>query len=136
MTNGDLRKDILLPELSYQIVGSAFEVFNELGPGLRERTYERALAEIFSQRGIKYKEQVYVPVKMKSGTVVGTHLLDFVVENKIVVELKCGNFFSRKEIDQVVGYLTVTKLELAIILQFAKSEVRQKRILNPNLLQT
>ncbi len=123
------RDDLLYPELSYRIIGAAYEVFNELGPGMQERTYQRAFANELRKRGIHFAEQVYVPVKYKD-EVAGTYYLDFVFEDKIVGELKCGDYFRPQNIRQVVNYLKMTGYVLALLINFTREGVRQKRILN------
>ena len=57
------RSDLVYPELSYKIIGSAFDVYNHLGSGHYERYYQKALAETFSSNGLYFKQQVYYPIK-------------------------------------------------------------------------
>ncbi len=59
------RTDLVYPELSFIIVGCAYEVFNELGPGHTEKNYQRALAVVYEGKKIKFKEQMYYPLKFK-----------------------------------------------------------------------
>lgn len=119
---------MLYPTLSFQIVGAAFEVFNALGPGLQERTYQRAFVTELGRRGIPYREQVQAPVEYQ-GVRVGTYYLDAIVDGSVIVELKCTDYFSPKHIRQVVNYLKITDMQLAILLHFTRDGVRQKRIL-------
>ncbi len=121
--------DLLFPDLSFQIVGCAFEVFNELGPGHSEKNYQKALAYIFKLRNIQFKEQVYYPLKFKE-KVIGRGFLDFLVEDKIIVELKKDENFTKTSIDQVLNYLKTTDLKLAILINFTKQGVKFKRIIN------
>ena len=123
------RKDLLYPELSYKIVGSAFSVFNDLGPGLQEKTYENALAVEFEKQGLGYHRQLRVPIEY-AGVQVGTHVLDFLVEQNVIVELKVGGYFDRGNIEQINKYLFHLHLSLGIILNFTRFGVRQKRIVN------
>ncbi len=123
------RSDLLYEELSFEIVGAAFSVFNKLGSGHREKTYQRALAEELKIRGIKFKEQFYCPVKY-NGKIVGKNYFDFLVENSMVVELKCEKYFSGAHIKQILDYLVSENLQLGIILNFTSEGVKQKRILN------
>ena len=123
------RAKLVYPELSYEIVGLLFEVHNELGPGHKEKIYERALCEALDEKKVKYESQVYHPVKFK-GKIVGKYFLDILVEDKIVLEIKQGNRFSKKNIDQVLNYLKAGNLKLGIIAQFGTDEVKFKRILN------
>lgn len=128
MTGQLQKKDLLYPELSYKIVGAAYEVHNGIGAGHLERTYQRALAAELQRLHIPFEEQVYVPVTFK-GERVGTHYLDFLIDGKVLVELKVGDRLSRTYMEQVLNYLTITGHALALIIMFTETEVRQKRIL-------
>lgn len=81
------KKDLLFPELSYKIMGCAFEVFNEIGFGHPEKFYQRALAEALRKNGLPFTEQLYFPVKFND-KIVGKMFFDFLVEDKIIIELK------------------------------------------------
>ncbi len=123
------RPDLVYPELSYKIVGCAFEVYNQLGFGHPEKVYQRAMAEVFKSKSIPFTEQVYYPVKVNKKTI-SKNFFDFLVEDKIVVELKKDNRFSKQHIDTVNEYLNVSKIKLAILINFTRTEVVYKRILN------
>ena len=123
------RKDLLYPGLSYKIVGCAFEVYNEICPGHMEKYYQRALAIGYGDHSLKYEQQVYVPLKFRN-KLVGKNYLDFVVEEKVVVEIKKGDRYSKAHLDQVLGYLRVSGLKLAILINFGREGVTFKRILN------
>lgn len=123
------RNDLVEPELSYEIVGSVFDVFNQLGPGLRESTYQKAIAQKFTQLGLPFKQQIYFPI-MYQGKRVGWIRLDFIVAQKIVLELKRGEYFSRSNIQQVKEYIEVTGLSLAILINITQNGVRFRRIVN------
>lgn len=128
-----VKKDnLLFPELSYEIVGAAYEVFNGIGYGHQEKFYQRALAKVFAEKKIPYKEQVYTPLKFKD-EVIGRQYLDFLVDGKVIVELKKDARFSKAHIDQVISYLRTSDIQLAILINFAESGVVFKRIVNlPN----
>jgi len=121
--------DLVYPELSYKIVGLLYEVYNELGYGYQEKHYEKALAEAFKQAGLNYQEQLHIPLTFKDSKI-GDYFLDFLVEDKIVVELKKGDRFSKKNIEQVFAYLKVKNLKLGILAQFATDGLKFKRIVN------
>jgi len=122
------RSDLIYPELSYIIVGCAFEVWNELGPGHSERTYQQAMAVMFHKRNLRFSEQVHAPVQFQQQKLNG-RFLDFIIEDQIVVELKKGDYFST-HIQQTSDYLIRSKLQLAIIINFTFNGVRSKRIVN------
>ena len=123
------RNDLLFAELSYEIVGAAFDVHNELGPGHPEVVYQRAYAIALKKKRIKFTEQAHFPV-MFQGEVVGRGFVDFLIENEVVVELKKSNHFSRQNIEQVYKYLTWGQKQLGIIINFGTEGVRHKRVLN------
>ncbi len=121
------RQDLVHPELSYKIVGCAFDVFNVIGGGHHEKVYQRALKKALTDAGIKNKEQIYYPLRYK-GELVGKHYFDFLIEDKVLVEIKKGNRYSKSHIDQVLEYLRLGGLKLAIIINFATDGVDTKRI--------
>ena len=123
------RPDLVYPELSYLIVGCAYDVFNELGAGHTERNYQKALSFLFNAKAIPFKEQVYYPLTFQN-KIIAKNFLDYVVENKIVVELKKGDRFSKIHIEQVLNYLRISNLQLAILVNFTKTGVIFKRIVN------
>jgi GxxExxY protein len=134
MTNGGKlyilkRKDLLYPELSYRISGVLFEVFRQLGGGHREKYYQLAVKMALGKAGIKFQEQVYVPLKFDE-KIVGKYYLDFLIEDKIVLELKRGKIIAINNINQVKQYLTTLKLKLAIIVSFTHDGAKINRILN------
>jgi GxxExxY protein len=124
-----VRKDIIYPELSYKIVGCFFEVYKSIGSNHREKYYQNALKSEFINRKIKFEEQVYFPLKYK-GSVVGKNYLDFLVENKIVVEIKVGTYFKKQHLNQVLEYLKSCKLKLGIIAIFTNNGVKYYRVVN------
>ena len=124
-----IKKDILFPELSYKIIGILYEVYNELGYGFQEKFYEKASAKAFKQEGLAYKEQMHIPLEFR-GEKIGDYFLDFLVDDKIVLELKKGDKFSKKNIDQVYAYLKAKDLKLGIIAQFTSQGLKFKRIVN------
>lgn len=123
------RGDLLYPELSYTIIGCAFDVYNSLGSGYHEKYYQRALIEAFTTKGLLFQTEVSLPMQYK-GKIIGRKRFDFLIEEKIVVELKRGNNFSKTHIDQVLEYLRVRGLKLAIIINFGSQGVLFKRIVN------
>lgn len=123
------KNNVFYPELSYKIVGCAFDVYNEIGSGHIENYYQRALSESFKKNKLNFKEQLYFPLKYNN-KVIGKKFIDFLVEDSIVVEIKKGNRFSKTHIDQVLEYLKLNEFRLAILINFGSSGVTFKRIIN------
>jgi len=130
MTNTVVRKDsVVYPRLSYAIVGTLFDVYNEIGYGYHEKYYQRAAAHCFFQKGLKFTEQVYCPLKFR-GEVVGRFFFDFLIEDKVILEIKKDGRFSKRFVDQVNHYLRVSGLQLALLVNFSRDGVHVKRFVN------
>lgn len=121
--------ELVYPELSYKIVGILFEVYNTMGPGLHEKNYQRAISVGFENKNLDFREQVYTPLIFQDNKV-GSYFLDFLVENKIVLEIKKGDRFSRNNIEQILAYLKSNNLKLGMLVNFGKNELKYKRIVN------
>jgi len=126
-----IKKEIIYKELSYKIVGILFEVFKSLGGGYQEKYYQKAIKEAFIINNISYLEQVRVDLNYKH-KYIGRYYLDFIIDNKIVLELKAKAYISRTDIFQVLNYLKCANLELGIISNFTREGVKIKRILKGN----
>lgn len=122
-------KVVIYPELSYEVVGILFDVYNELGYGYSEKHYQRAIAQAFRNRGIRFQEQVYIPLQFQ-GQAISKFFFDFVVDDKIILELKREGRFSRQYIAQVNNYLKSSGMKLALLVNFGKDGVKFKRLVN------
>jgi len=123
------RNDLIHPKLSYKLVGIAFNIHNKLGGGLREKSYEVAFAEAMNKSGIKYDRQLKLPVEYLNINVTN-RFLDFLVDSKVVVELKAGGRFLKSDIEQVYEYLKISNRQLGIIINFSNDKVSFKRVIN------
>lgn len=128
------RNDLVFPDLSYKIIGCAYEVFNELGGDHKEIVYQRAMAVALKEKCINFTEQHYYPVRFKD-VVVGKNFFDFYVDEKIVVELKSASRFTKQNYEQVLNYLNISGIKLALLISFGKEEVRCKRVVNFKALE-
>lgn len=123
------RSDIIYPELSYKIVGILFNVYNEIGYGHQEKYYQRAIAQGLQANKIQYREQFYMPLLFQ-GKNIGKFFFDFLIESKMIVEIKKDGRFSKKYIDQVNQYLKISGVKLALLVNFGKDGVKFKRLVN------
>lgn len=123
------RTDLLFPELSFQINAILFDVFRELGGGHDERYYQKAVSLGLQETKVPFKEQYYVPLRFHD-KVVGKYFLDFLIDDKIVLELKRGKFVSIHIINQTKEYLSALNLQLALIACFTHDGVFTKRIVS------
>lgn len=130
--NKTANKTIVYPELSYQIMGALFKVHNKLGPNYQEKYYQRAVEAEFKKQNIKYKREKMIPLSYENENI-GRYFIDFIIDDKIALEIKTDEFFRRKYLQQVLDYLSASKLKLAIVVNFRKGKLFYKRIVNPKV---
>ena len=121
--------ELVYGEESYIITGVLFRVFNSLGPGHREKNYHNAVGKLLQDLEIPFVSERYSPLKV-DGLLVGKYYLDFLVYDKIAIELKSKNHFYKRDIDQLFSYLVNNSLQLGILANFASQGVNTKRIIN------
>ena len=119
--------DLIYPELSYRIMGVLFAVHNELGPNLAEKHYQRVISDKFNKEHMKFESQV--KIVLEGERPIGSYYIDFLVENKIILEIKATPRISRNNILQILRYLRATGLELGLLVNFSRRELIYKRIL-------
>lgn len=119
--------EILFRELSFAIIGAAMEVHGILGPGFLEAVDQAALAHELTLRGIPFEQYKKLPVTYKA-VFIGEYEADFVIDGKIILELKSVSQIHAQHIAQAHRYLLATGLQLAIILNFGTESLQQKRV--------
>ncbi|OGM86976.1 hypothetical protein A2614_01695 [Candidatus Woesebacteria bacterium RIFOXYD1_FULL_40_21] len=117
---------LLYTDLTYRIRGVFFTVYNNLGFGHKEIVYQKVLAKEFDKVGVKYKREPRLKI-VYDNEVVGTYVPDFLVEDKIVVELKSSQFFPPDLDKQILNYLKVTGYKLALAVNFGQSKLDIRR---------
>lgn len=120
---------LVYPEISYRIVGLLYDVHNKIGGGHKEKYVQSAIEILLKKNKIIYQKELLCPLIFE-GKTIGKYFLDFLIDDKIVLEIKVGERFDKKSIDQVFSYLKVNNLKLGILAQFTKEKVRFRRILN------
>ena len=123
----DAEGGLLERELCEVIIGAAFTVLNELKPGLDEKLYENALVIELKSRGIAVAQQQRYPVAYQ-GVPIGTLVPDLVVDNRVIADPKVVTDFNDSHIAQMMGYLTITGLRVALLLNFKEARLRWKRV--------
>jgi GxxExxY protein len=118
---------IIHEELSGKIIGAAMGVLNELRPGLDEKLYERALVIELRKRGHIVDQQKSFPVHY-SGELIGTLMPDTIVDSLVIADAKVVEGFNDSHVRQMIGYLAITKLKLAILLNFKFAKLQWKRV--------
>jgi len=119
--------EFLHKELSEDIVGAAMMVLNTLKPGLKEKAYENALVIELRKRGHLVEQQKQFDV-IYDRIVVDTMIPDLIVDGKVIVDPKCVTDFNETHIAQMIGYLAITGLRVALLFNFKNSKLQWKRI--------
>ena len=121
------KRELLLKDEVFQVVGCAMQVLNELGHGLLEKPYENALVVEFGIRGISFKQQPRFDVLYK-GVSVGEYIPDLITHDRLVVDTKVIERISDHELGQMMNYLKITGLEVGLILNFKRAKLESKRV--------
>ncbi len=114
-------------ELTGRALSAVFEVSNTLGAGFLEKVYERALLKELGLRGIRATTQVSFPITYKDHSV-GEYFADILVEDMLLIELKCVDRFASEHIAQCLNYLRASNRTLCLLVNFQKPKVEWKRI--------
>ena len=105
-------------DLSYKIIGCAYDVHKILGPGLLESTYEKCLCFEFEKMGIKYERQKELSINYKGLILDNGYRIDILVEDKIVVELKSVDSLQPIHSAQIITYLKLSQKPLGLLINF------------------
>ena len=120
---------LLYEKETYSIIGAAMTVHNELGCGFLETVYQEALEKEFKLRDIPYKREMPLRIYYKNEPLDKYYIADFICFDKIIVELKALSAITPEHHGQVLNYLSATKLNLGLIINFGKKKLEHKRII-------
>jgi GxxExxY protein len=125
--------DTLYDALTYKIIGCAMSVHRELGPGLRENTYQRSLANYLSDSALSFEEEKLYPIydDLEQQRLVGYYIPDFVVDATVIVELKALKGIDNSHLAQVIGYLAVSGIPIGLLINFGERSLRYRRVFPP-----
>jgi len=120
---------LIYENLTYKINGYAFKIDNELGFGHQEKTYSDALEMLLKKEELHYKRELYAPITFE-GQIISRRYFDFLIDDKIVIEVKRGDYNFKQTYSQLLEYLISNRYKLGIIIRFTRSGVRVKRVPN------
>jgi GxxExxY protein len=121
--------------LSHDIIGAAMKVLNSLKPGLDEKIYENARVIELQKRGHRLDQQKQFCV-FYEGYEVGTLIPDLLVDEAVIVDPKVVTAFNEAHIAQMIGYLAITGLHLALLLNFKEAKLQWKRVVRTGALDS
>jgi GxxExxY protein len=124
-----MSQELIHKDLSEAIIGAAMTVLNVLKPGLDEKLYERALVIELRKRGHKVAPQSQFDVHY-DGQLIGTLIPDLIVDDLGIADPKVVTAFNDTHIAQMIGYLNITALKLALLLNFKNARLEWKRIVH------
>ncbi|NQV30994.1 MAG: GxxExxY protein [Candidatus Marinimicrobia bacterium] len=113
--------------LTYKIIGCAFEVHKELGPGFLESAYEAAMQVELKTAGLSTVSQQMFPLLYK-GSKIKDFFCDLVIDDKVIVELKAISRITDIERAQLLNYLKVTGIKVGLIINFGQTSLKHERL--------
>ena len=122
-------KKLIHPELSYRINGILFAVHNELGRFCNEKQYCDLIENYLKKLNLKYEREKILPPSFEN-EFKGRNKVDFLIENKIILEIKAKRFLTNEDYYQIKRYLVTLNKKLAILVNFRRKYIIPKRILN------
>ena len=114
-------------EITEKIIGAAFEVHRELGPGFLEKVYETALVRELGSLGVRVRPQAEIAVHYK-GQPVGVYYADLLVDDAVICEIKAAEGLSRAHEAQLLHYLKATGVKVGLLLNFGSHRLQVKRM--------
>ena len=117
-------------DLTYKIIGCAMKVHSTLGNGFQEVIYQRALAIEMEKQGLSFQRELEMPLFYDEQPI-GTRRVDFLVEEKVMVELKALTKLEDVHLAQGLNYLVAYKVDLGLLLNFGSQSLEVKRLRHP-----
>ena len=125
--------ELLEKELSYQIQKCFFGVVNKYGKGLKENIYQKILAEELEKAGLSFEQQKRIDIfSFESGKKLGVYVPDFVIEDKVILEIKSSAFTTKSDLEQQRSYLRVSRYEIGYLVNFSTDKLFIKRSIYTN----
>ncbi len=122
-------------DITHKVIGAAMKVHSTLGNGFQEVIYQRALAIELQKEKISYQRELEMPI-FYAGEDIGTRRVDFLVEDKVMVELKAVTLLEDVHLAQAINYLEAYHLEVGLLLNFGAKSLEFRRLINSKKVRT
>lgn len=122
-------ENLLFPTESYYLLGLCYQIQNTLGPNQKERQYSDALELLLQKDGKNFRREFEIKIPFGDGEI-GGNIVDFLFEDKILVDLKAKQYITKEDYRQIVRYLEASGLLLGILINFHGNKVTYKRVIN------
>ena len=119
-------------ELSYKLRGLFFEIRNTYGPGQKENIYSNLLAEFLKENKILFEKEKSIAIYTPNRKVAGIYKPDFIIDNKIIIEIKSSRYSTKVDERQLYYYLRNSKYEIGFLVNFSTPKLYIKRIIYTN----
>jgi GxxExxY protein len=126
-----MKNKIFYPDLSYKINGILYKVHNRLGRYCNEKQYGDMIEEFLRKETIKFEREKILP-KMFEEEKEGRNKVDFLIEEKIVLEIKAKTIIEKYDYYQIMRYLKILNKKLGLLVNFRNRYLRVKRVINPD----
>jgi len=124
---------LLEADLCYQIRGALYNVANKYGKGLKEQIYQKALTEEFTKLGLRFEQQKRINIySLDTGKLLGVYIPDFLVENKVIIEIKSSDFTTKRDVEQQRSYIRASIYEIAYLVNFGTKNLDIRRSIYTN----
>ena len=124
-----IKREYKYSDITSKIIGCAMKVHSTLGNGFQEVIYQRCLAIEMRNQDLEFERELEIPIYYEE-TEVGTRRVDFLIENKIMVELKAISQIEKIHIAQGLNYLEAYNLEIGLLINFGSTKLEFKRLIN------
>ena len=121
-----VQKPVVYEDITYMLIGIGFSIHKELGPVHKEQVYQQAFADELDSKKIFFKREVHLPVLFK-GKSVGVYVPDFVIDGKVILELKAINDLPLSASTQLNYYLKATGYRIGLLLNFGTRRLQVRR---------
>lgn len=115
-------------DLTQQLIGYAFDIYKQIGAHLPEKIYQNAFEEKLKESKTNYKRENYCKIIVDNKRV-GSFLIDFLIDNTVIVELKVRNELFKKDTAQLLTYMRINHIKIGLLLLFSSNGVRPKRLI-------
>lgn len=129
----NMETKILEKDLCYKIQGCIYNIANKYGKGLKENIYQNALLEEFSRNSLMAIGQKRINIySFDTGNELGMYIPDFVIEDKVILEIKASNFTTKQDLEQQRSYLRISEYEIGYLVNFCTDKLDIKRSIYTN----
>ena len=124
-----MQQELIHPELSYQLTGLFYKTHNSLGRFRSEKSYGDALEKLLQENKIEYKREFSLEPSF-TGEGDRRNIPDFIIANKIIIDIKAKKFITKEDYNQMQRYLNAADLKLGLVVNFRNTYLRPKRVIN------